>query len=77
MDLLTKYPEKINWKIFSKNSSIFDLDYTFLDKRCIIYKEELIQMLMSHLFRKYGLRDLFDFKKAEVYYQKKLNIFLH
>ena len=67
MDLLTKYPEKINWKIFSKNSSIFDLDYTFLDKRCIIYKEELIQITMhpnkikKYIEDGYNIEEIFEF----------------
>jgi hypothetical protein len=41
--LLEKNPHKICWERFSKNPSIFELDYQELKKRCIIYKEELIQ----------------------------------
>jgi transposase len=35
--------DKINWLNFSKNPSIFELDYEALKKRCSLYKEELFQ----------------------------------
>ena len=37
------YELSINWYELSKNPSIFELDYEALEKRCNIYKEELIK----------------------------------
>ena len=44
--LLEKNQHKINWSVLSCNSSIFELDYDALKKRCSIYKEELIQIAL-------------------------------
>jgi len=49
--ILEKYPEKIHWdKIdwdgLSINHSIFELDYCALQKRCEIYKDELMQIAL-------------------------------
>jgi len=41
--LLEKNSDKINWDGLSSNPSIFELDYKALEKRCNIYKEELIK----------------------------------
>jgi len=41
--LLEENVDKINWKNLSLNPSIFVLDYEALEKRCNIYKEELIK----------------------------------
>ena len=41
--LLEKNVDKIDWDFLSENPSIFELDYEALEKRCNIYKEELIQ----------------------------------
>jgi hypothetical protein len=35
--------DKINWKHISGNPSIFKLDYEELEKRCNIFKEELMK----------------------------------
>jgi len=43
MMLLEKNADKINWNVLSVNPSIFDLDYEALEKRCNIFKEELIK----------------------------------
>ena len=43
MMLLEKNMDKINWFGLSKNPSIFELDYEALEKRCNIYKEELMK----------------------------------
>jgi hypothetical protein len=41
--ILEKNLDRINWNYLSLNPSIFELDYKFLNDRCNIYKEELIQ----------------------------------
>ena len=41
--LLEKHQDKIYWSWFSKNPSIFELDYDALKERCYIYKEELVK----------------------------------
>jgi len=38
-----KYIDKIDWYWFSDYPSIFELDYEALEKRCNIYKEELMK----------------------------------
>ena len=43
MILLEKNVDKIRWFELSSNPSIFELDYEALEKRCNIYKEELIK----------------------------------
>jgi len=35
--------DKIDWNTLSYNPSIFKIDYEALEKRCNIYKEELIK----------------------------------
>jgi len=35
--------DRINWYTLSRNPSIFELDYEALEKRCNIFKEELIK----------------------------------
>ena len=44
--LLEKNIDKIYWHSLSNNPSIFKLDYEVLEKRCNIYKEELIKKAM-------------------------------
>jgi len=41
--LLEKNKDKIDWDELSTNPSIFELDYEALEKRCNIYKEELMK----------------------------------
>jgi len=41
--LLEKNSDKIDWYNLSMNPSIFEYDYEALEKRCNIYKEELIK----------------------------------
>jgi len=41
--LLEKNNDKIVWSELSQNPSIFELDYEALEKRCNIFKEELIK----------------------------------
>jgi len=43
MMLLEKNIDKINWYRLSSNPSIFELDYEALEKRCNIFKEELMK----------------------------------
>ena len=45
--ILEKNQDKINWDSLSYNSEIFDYSYEYLEERCNIYKEELIQKAMS------------------------------
>ena len=45
--LLEKNQHKIDWNSLSFNSEIFDYSYEYLEERCNIYKEELIQKAMS------------------------------
>jgi hypothetical protein len=40
--ILEKNPDKIDWYWLSRNPNIFELDYSLLNKRCCIYKEELL-----------------------------------
>ena len=42
-DLLEKNLNKINWYSLSLNPSIFEYDYETLEKRCNIFKEELMK----------------------------------
>ena len=48
------------------------MDYTFLDKRCIIYKEELIQITMHpnkilrYIENGYNIEEIFEFKKLQI-----------
>lgn len=52
IQILEQYPDKItcysfiDYENFSINSPIFDIDYCAIQKRCNIYKEELIQKAM-------------------------------
>jgi len=41
--ILSKNIDKIDWNVLSLNPSIFEYDYEALEKRCNIYKEELIK----------------------------------
>jgi len=41
--LLEKNKDNIDWNGLSRNPSIFELDYEALEKRCNIYKEELMK----------------------------------
>ena len=43
MQLLEKNMDKIDWYALFLNPSIFELDYEALEKRCNIYKEELMK----------------------------------
>jgi len=43
MMLLEKNQDKIDWDFLSSNPSIFELDYEALEKRCNIFKKELIK----------------------------------
>ena len=43
MHLLEKNVDKIYWKTFSSNHSIFEIDYKFLKNRIQPFKEELMQ----------------------------------
>jgi len=52
--ILSKNMDKIYWPFLSKNPSIFELDYEALEKRCNIFKEELIK---KHYIR-LSLRDI-------------------
>jgi hypothetical protein len=45
--ILEKNQHKIDWNSLSYNSEIFDYSYEYLQERCNIYKEELIQRAMS------------------------------
>jgi hypothetical protein len=45
--ILEQNQDKIDWDSFSFNSEIFDYSYEYLEERCNIYKEELIQKAMS------------------------------
>ena len=45
--ILEKNQDKIDWDSLSYNSEIFDYSYEYLEERCNIYKEELIQKAMS------------------------------
>jgi hypothetical protein len=45
--ILEKNQDKINWDSLSYNSEIFDYSYEYLEERCNIYKEELIQKAMN------------------------------
>ena len=45
--ILEKNQSKIDWNSFSYNSEIFDYSYEYLEERCNIYKEELIQKSMT------------------------------
>jgi hypothetical protein len=45
--ILEKNQDKIDWNSLSYNSEIFDYSYEYLEERCNIYKEELIQKAMS------------------------------
>ena len=47
IELLRKNPDKINWIALSRNPSIFELDYTLIDKRINIIKEQMM-MKMFH-----------------------------
>ena len=69
--ILEKYPYMVDYFGLSHNPAIFELSYNFtrgfLDKRCNIYKEELIQKTMCpSKFVKYGeegyeLEEIFEF----------------
>ena len=41
--LLEKNVDKINWSWLSLNPSIFEIDYEGLEKRCNLFKEDLIK----------------------------------
>ncbi len=43
MHLLKNNQEQINWKNFSKNPSIFELDFDFFYRRMDIIRQELIE----------------------------------
>ena len=43
INIIEKNKNKINYRLLSENPSIFELDYDYLDKRCNIFKEELIK----------------------------------
>jgi hypothetical protein len=45
--ILEKNQDKIDWNSFSYNSEIFDYSYEYLEKRCNVFKEELIQKAMN------------------------------
>jgi len=47
MMFLEKNNDKIYWLALSSNPSIFELDYEALEKRCNIYKEELIKKALQ------------------------------
>jgi len=50
--LIEKYPDKINYLLnldcdnFSVNLPIFEIDYDAIEKRCSIYKEELMEIAL-------------------------------
>ena len=45
--ILEKNQDKIDWNSLSFNSEIFDYSYEYLEKRCNVFKEELIQKAMN------------------------------
>ena len=46
MNLLKNNQDKINWFILSTNPSIFEIDYSFFEKKTDIFREELIKNRM-------------------------------
>jgi hypothetical protein len=65
--ILEKNQDKINWDSLSYNSEIFDYSYEYLEKRCNIYKEELIEKsmppkkLQRYIDNGYNIEDIFEF----------------
>jgi benzoyl-CoA reductase/2-hydroxyglutaryl-CoA dehydratase subunit BcrC/BadD/HgdB len=45
--ILEKNQDKIDWNSLSYNSEIFDYSYEYLEERCNVFKEELIQKAMN------------------------------
>ena len=43
IELLTQYPEELNWDSLSETKVIFEIDYQVLKDRIEPFKEELIQ----------------------------------
>ena len=44
IELLEANQDKIDWFNLSSNPAIFEIDYDLLQKRCTIYKEELMMV---------------------------------
>jgi hypothetical protein len=65
--LLEKNIDKIDWFWISSNSSIFELDYDALKKRCGLYKEELIQVALHPCRIQKYLEQGIDFEDLDKY----------
>ena len=65
--ILEKNQDKINWNSISFNSEIFDYSYEYLEERCNVFKEELIQKAMSpkklqrYIDEGYNIEEIFEF----------------
>ena len=71
--LLEQSQDKIDWSLFSSNRSIFEIDYTFLNKRIEPFKEELIQRCF-HPDRLIRYLETYHYDIGEDEYQKVFKV---
>jgi hypothetical protein len=71
--LIEKYPDKIKYHLvldcdnFSVNLPIFEIDYDAIEKRCSIYKEELIAIALHPYRIEHYLNQGIPFKDLDNY----------
>jgi len=71
--LIEKYPDKINYLLkldydnFSVNLPIFEIDYDAIEKRCSIYKEELMEIALHPSRIEHYLNQGIPFKDLDNY----------